>query len=135
MKSDLTESRKDTQRMRMFARDLPRLVRVCTGETAPTDVANVLLNAADDLDAARRSVAELSRDLGKAQATILIKQAKIDHFKGQRDTMNLDMTSAVQWWKNGDHPGDYAHDVTGFEGGELRTFTGAERWTCSASMT
>ncbi len=34
---------------------------------------------------------------------------------------------ANRWLKNGDHPDDYAHDQLGFEGGELRTFTGAER--------
>jgi hypothetical protein len=34
---------------------------------------------------------------------------------------------AVRWFKNGDHPEDYAADTQGFEGGELRTFTGAER--------
>jgi hypothetical protein len=34
---------------------------------------------------------------------------------------------ATQWFKNGDHPQDYATDSQGFEGGELRTFTGAER--------
>lgn len=34
---------------------------------------------------------------------------------------------ATQWRKNGDHPGDYANDEPGFENGEMRTFTGAER--------
>jgi hypothetical protein len=34
---------------------------------------------------------------------------------------------ATQWFKNGDHPGDYAEDTQGLENGELRTFTGAER--------
>lgn len=34
---------------------------------------------------------------------------------------------AIQWFKNGDHPLDYAKDTQGFENGELRTFTGAER--------
>jgi hypothetical protein len=36
---------------------------------------------------------------------------------------------AAQWFKNGDHPADYAEDQQGLEGGELRTFTGAERKT------
>ena len=34
---------------------------------------------------------------------------------------------ATQWFKNGDHPLDYSRDHDGFEGGELRTFTAAER--------
>lgn len=34
---------------------------------------------------------------------------------------------AARWFKNGDHHDDYANDTQGFEGGELRTFTGAER--------
>ena len=34
---------------------------------------------------------------------------------------------ATQWHQNGDHPADYAGDTEGFEGGELRTFTGADR--------
>jgi hypothetical protein len=34
---------------------------------------------------------------------------------------------ATQWFKNGDHPADYAKDTQDFEGGELRTFTGAQR--------
>lgn len=34
---------------------------------------------------------------------------------------------ATQWFKNGDHPDDYAKDVDGLEAGELRTFTGVER--------
>lgn len=34
---------------------------------------------------------------------------------------------ASRWFKNGDHPLDYASDTQGFEDGELRTFTGAER--------
>ena len=34
---------------------------------------------------------------------------------------------ATQWFKNGDHPSDYAEDQSGFQVGELRTFTGAER--------
>lgn len=33
---------------------------------------------------------------------------------------------ASQWFKNGDHPSDYAKDVEGFEGGELRTWSGDE---------
>jgi hypothetical protein len=35
--------------------------------------------------------------------------------------------TADQWFKNGDHPLDYAEDTQGLENGELRTFTGAER--------
>lgn len=34
---------------------------------------------------------------------------------------------AHQWFKNGDHPDDYSKDHDGWEGGELRVFTGAER--------
>lgn len=34
---------------------------------------------------------------------------------------------ATQWFKNGDHPDDYAADEQGFENGKLRVFTGAER--------
>jgi hypothetical protein len=34
---------------------------------------------------------------------------------------------AAQWFKNGDHPQDYSKDNEGLEGGELRTFTAAER--------
>jgi len=34
---------------------------------------------------------------------------------------------AVQWFKNGDHPLDYAGDADGFENGILRTFSGEER--------
>jgi hypothetical protein len=34
---------------------------------------------------------------------------------------------ASQWFKNGDHPADYAEDQQGLEDGELRIFTGAER--------
>lgn len=34
---------------------------------------------------------------------------------------------ASQWFKNGDHPLDYSKDHDGFEGGELRVFTSAER--------
>lgn len=33
---------------------------------------------------------------------------------------------AVQWFHNGDHPEDYANEKTGFEGGEFRTWTGAQ---------
>jgi hypothetical protein len=33
---------------------------------------------------------------------------------------------ASQWFKNGDHPMDYSNDVVGYEGGELRTWTGEE---------
>lgn len=33
---------------------------------------------------------------------------------------------AYRWFTNGDHPEDYAKDIQGFEGGKLRTFTGAE---------
>ena len=34
---------------------------------------------------------------------------------------------AHRWFKNGDHPNDYAVSVDGFENGELRTFSGDER--------
>lgn len=34
---------------------------------------------------------------------------------------------ATQWFKNGDHPDDYAEDQHGFERGEPRIFTGDER--------
>lgn len=34
---------------------------------------------------------------------------------------------ATQWFKNGDHPFDYAESHQGFDGGELRTFSGEER--------
>lgn len=34
---------------------------------------------------------------------------------------------ATQWFKNGDHPEDYGSDHTGFENGELRTFSGEHR--------
>lgn len=34
---------------------------------------------------------------------------------------------AHQWFRNGDHPDDYAEDQPGFEAGEIRVFTGAER--------
>jgi hypothetical protein len=33
---------------------------------------------------------------------------------------------ATRWFKNGDHPKDYATDVLGFENGDLKTFTGNE---------
>lgn len=33
---------------------------------------------------------------------------------------------ATQWFKNGDHPNDYDNEKVGFEGGELKTWTGAE---------
>jgi hypothetical protein len=34
---------------------------------------------------------------------------------------------AVRWFVNGDHPLDYSKDTQGFENGELRVFSGAER--------
>lgn len=34
---------------------------------------------------------------------------------------------ATQWFKNGDHPDDYADDHQGMENGVQRTFTGEER--------
>lgn len=34
---------------------------------------------------------------------------------------------ASQWFKNGDHPEDYAGDQQGFENGNLRVFSGPER--------
>lgn len=34
---------------------------------------------------------------------------------------------ATQWFKNGDHPADYAKDEVGFENGNVRTFSGDER--------
>lgn len=34
---------------------------------------------------------------------------------------------ATQWFKNGDHPHDYAEDTQGLENGKLRVFTGAYR--------
>jgi len=37
------------------------------------------------------------------------------------------VVEATQWFKNGDHPEDYATDEDGFENGKLVTFTGAER--------
>lgn len=33
---------------------------------------------------------------------------------------------ATQWFKNGDHPDDYANSKTGFENGELREWSGDE---------
>lgn len=33
---------------------------------------------------------------------------------------------ATQWFKNGDHPQDYAKETEGFEGGNFRTWTGEE---------
>jgi len=33
---------------------------------------------------------------------------------------------AYRWFKNGDHPEDFAHDRPGHENGVLRTFTGAQ---------
>jgi hypothetical protein len=33
---------------------------------------------------------------------------------------------ATQWFKNGDHPLDYHGTATGYENGQLRTFTGEE---------
>lgn len=38
-----------------------------------------------------------------------------------------DVFEATQWFKNGDHPGDYARDHDGYENGEVRVFTGEER--------
>jgi len=32
---------------------------------------------------------------------------------------------ATQWFKNGDHPQDYADERTGFDGGGFTTFSGA----------
>lgn len=34
---------------------------------------------------------------------------------------------ATQWFKNGDHPDDYSKDHEGFDGGDVRIFTAAER--------
>jgi hypothetical protein len=34
------------------------------------------------------------------------------------------VVSATQWFKNGDHPGDYSEGRSGFENGELREFSG-----------
>ena len=34
---------------------------------------------------------------------------------------------AHRWFKNGDHPDDYATDTVGYENGELRTFKGQWR--------
>lgn len=36
------------------------------------------------------------------------------------------LIKAAQWFKNGDHPDDYANDVDGFEGGVWRTLPAAE---------
>jgi hypothetical protein len=36
------------------------------------------------------------------------------------------VVKAAQWFLNGDHPEDYANNVTGFENGELREWTGAQ---------
>lgn len=36
------------------------------------------------------------------------------------------VVDANQWFKNGDHPGDYANDIDGLEGGIMRTFPAAE---------
>jgi hypothetical protein len=33
---------------------------------------------------------------------------------------------AAQWFKNGDHPSDYAKEMTGLEKGKIRTWTGDE---------
>jgi hypothetical protein len=44
-----------------------------------------------------------------------------------RFTKKLVTVEAAQWLKNGDHPLDYSKDHKGLEGGELRTFTAAER--------
>ena len=37
------------------------------------------------------------------------------------------VVEASQWFKNGDHPQDYAIAVEGLETGQLRTFSGEER--------
>jgi hypothetical protein len=37
------------------------------------------------------------------------------------------MSNATQWFKNGDHPLDYANEYVGIENGELREFSGEER--------
>ncbi|HVI41145.1 MAG TPA: hypothetical protein VM577_10820, partial [Anaerovoracaceae bacterium] len=34
---------------------------------------------------------------------------------------------ANQWFKNGDHPKDYAEVTTGIENGQIRSFSGEER--------
>ena len=39
----------------------------------------------------------------------------------------LVVIEASQWFKNGDHPADYATDMPGLENGEVRMFPGAER--------
>jgi hypothetical protein len=36
------------------------------------------------------------------------------------------IVEASQWFKNGDHPDDYAHERVGLDGGELRTWSGQE---------
>ena len=36
---------------------------------------------------------------------------------------------ASRWFKNGDHPEDYAKEVLGFENGQPQTWTGAEAKT------
>jgi hypothetical protein len=36
------------------------------------------------------------------------------------------VVEATQWFKNGDHPDDYAKERWGFEDSEYRTWTGAE---------
>ncbi len=36
------------------------------------------------------------------------------------------VVEATQWFKNGDHPLDYANEKVGFEKGEVRTWTGDE---------
>ena len=40
--------------------------------------------------------------------------------------VNNSIVDATQWFKNGDHPLDYANPVVGFENGKLRTWTGEE---------
>lgn len=37
------------------------------------------------------------------------------------------LIEATRWFKNGDHPNDYAEKELGFENGQLRTFFGDER--------
>lgn len=36
------------------------------------------------------------------------------------------IVEATQWHKNGDHPNDFDKEKVGLEGGELKTWTGAE---------
>lgn len=36
------------------------------------------------------------------------------------------IVDAIQWFKNGDHPLDYANEKVGLENGEIRKWTGAE---------